>query len=62
MGEQTYSMRLWLRRSNGIISLTVADVRSALQEQNTIVAAGKLGAAPTGPSRNLNIRFKQKGA
>ncbi|WP_278369107.1 efflux RND transporter permease subunit, partial [Pseudoalteromonas lipolytica] len=62
MGEQTYSMRLWLRPDRmASLGLTVADVRSALQEQNTIVAAGKLGAAPTGPSQQFEYSIQAKG-
>jgi len=62
MGEQTYSMRLWLRPDRmASLGLTVADVRSALQEQNTIVAAGKLGSAPTGPSQQFEYSIQAKG-
>ncbi|WP_417699694.1 efflux RND transporter permease subunit [Pseudoalteromonas lipolytica] len=62
MGEQTYSMRLWLRPDRmASLGLTVADVRSALQEQNTIVAAGKLGAAPSGPSQQFEYSIQAKG-
>lgn len=62
MGEQTYSMRLWLRPDRmASLGLTVADVRTALQEQNTIVAAGKLGAAPTGPSQQFEYSIQAKG-
>ncbi len=47
MGEADYSMRLWLdpdRMTN--LGLSVADIRSALLEQNVQVAAGKIGAPP----------------
>ncbi|MCF7498473.1 multidrug efflux RND transporter permease subunit [Pseudoalteromonas sp. L1] len=62
MGEQTYSMRLWLRPDRmASLEFTVAEVQAALQEQNTIVAAGKLGAAPTGPSQQFEYSIQAKG-
>ncbi|MCQ8882511.1 multidrug efflux RND transporter permease subunit [Pseudoalteromonas shioyasakiensis] len=62
MGEQTYSMRLWLRPDRmASLGLTVSEVRAALQEQNTIVAAGKLGAAPSEPSQQFEYSIQAKG-
>ena len=62
MGEQTYSMRLWLRPDRmASLGLTVAEVQAALQEQNTIVAAGKLGAAPSAPSQQFEYSIQAKG-
>ena len=62
MGEQTYSMRLWLRPDRmASLGLTVAEVRAALQEQNTIVAAGKLGAAPSAPSQQFEYSIQARG-
>ncbi|NWO04726.1 MAG: multidrug efflux RND transporter permease subunit [Alteromonadaceae bacterium] len=47
MGAKDYSMRIWLdpRRMESL-GVTVTEVVAALQEQNQIVAAGKLGQAP----------------
>ena len=62
MGEQTYSMRLWLRPDRmASLGLTVAEVQAALQEQNTIVAAGKLGAAPSAPSQQFEYSIQARG-
>ena len=62
MGEQTYSMRLWLRPDRmASLGLTVSEVQAALQEQNTIVAAGKLGAAPSEPSQQFEYSIQAKG-
>ncbi|WP_194442594.1 efflux RND transporter permease subunit [Pseudoalteromonas simplex] len=62
MGEQTYSMRLWLRPDRmASLGLTVSEVQAALQEQNTIVAAGKLGAAPSAPSQQFEYSIQAKG-
>lgn len=47
MGAKDYSMRVWLDpRRMSSLEVTVADVSAALQEQNQIVAAGKLGQPP----------------
>lgn len=47
MGAKDYSMRVWLDpRRMSSLDVTVADVSAALQEQNQIVAAGKLGQPP----------------
>ena len=62
MGEQTYSMRLWLRPDRmASLGLTVSEVQAALQEQNTIVAAGKLGAAPSASSQQFEYSIQAKG-
>ncbi len=62
MGEKTYSMRLWLRPDKmAALGLTVGEVQAALQEQNTIVAAGKLGAAPSLPSQQFEYSIQAKG-
>ncbi|GGE69190.1 transporter [Streptosporangium jomthongense] len=47
MGAKDYSMRIWLdpRRMKSL-GVTVAEIVAALQEQNQIVAAGKLGQEP----------------
>ena len=47
MGAKDYSMRIWLDpRRMASLDVTVSEVAAALQEQNQIVAAGKLGQAP----------------
>jgi multidrug efflux pump subunit AcrB len=47
LGERDYSMRLWLDPEKmASRSLTAADVVSAIQQQNTQVAAGQLGQPP----------------
>ncbi len=62
MGEKTYSMRLWLRPDRmASLGLTVTEVQAALQEQNTIVAAGKLGAAPSAPSQQFEYSIQARG-
>ncbi len=54
MGAKDYSMRIWLDPQRmASLSITVADVASALREQNQIVAAGKLGQPPVPAGQQL---------
>ena len=62
MGEMTYSMRAWLRPDRmASLGVTVAEVKQALQEQNLIVAAGKLGASPSMPNQQFEYSIQAKG-
>ncbi|GAA4652496.1 multidrug efflux RND transporter permease subunit [Kistimonas scapharcae] len=62
MGEMTYSMRIWLDPdSMHSLDVTVADIQKALQEQNTIVAAGKLGQGPTLPDQQFEYTIQTRG-
>jgi multidrug efflux pump len=50
-----YAMRIWLDPHKlNAYRLMPADVSSAIQDQNTQVTAGELGALPTGPAQALN--------
>src|SRR4030095_7390684 len=47
MGQQDYSMRVWLGADKlGSRNLTVGDVIKVLREQNVQVAAGQIGQPP----------------
>lgn len=62
MGEMTYSMRAWLNPERmSSLSITVTEVQQALQEQNMIVAAGKLGASPALPNQQFEYSIQAKG-
>jgi HAE1 family hydrophobic/amphiphilic exporter-1 len=62
MGEMTYSMRAWLNPERmSSLGITVTEVQQALQEQNMIVAAGKLGASPTLPNQQFEYSIQAKG-
>ncbi|TPH17199.1 efflux RND transporter permease subunit [Litorilituus lipolyticus] len=62
MGEMTYSMRAWLNPERmSSLNVTVAEVQQALQEQNMIVAAGKLGSSPTLPNQQFEYSIQAKG-
>ncbi len=50
-----YAMRIWLDPARlASYSLIPGDVITAIQNQNTEVAAGELGGQPTGPEQQLN--------
>jgi len=62
MGEMSYSMRIWLDPNRmTALEVTVADIQSTLREQNLIVAAGKLGAAPTPKTQQFEYTIQTKG-
>ncbi|MEM1112964.1 MAG: multidrug efflux RND transporter permease subunit [Pseudomonadota bacterium] len=62
LGEAAYSMRLWLdpdKMAN--LSLSVVDIRNALNEQNIQVAAGKIGAPPFDGTLQTEYTLQTKG-
>ena len=62
MGEMTYSMRAWLRPDRmASLGVTVTEIQQALQEQNMIVAAGKLGASPSMPNQQFEYSIQAQG-
>ncbi|TYK65642.1 efflux RND transporter permease subunit [Colwellia echini] len=62
MGEMTYSMRAWMNPERmASLGITVTEVQQALQEQNMIVAAGKLGASPTLPNQQFEYSIQARG-
>jgi len=62
MGEMTYSMRVWLRPDRmASLGITVTEIKQALQEQNLIVAAGKLGSSPSLPNQQFEYSIQAKG-
>ena len=62
MGEMKYSMRAWLNPDRmASLNITVAEVQQALQEQNMIVAAGKLGASPSLPNQQFEYSIQARG-
>ena len=62
MGDQTYSMRIWLNpdRMNAL-NVTVTDVQNTLREQNLVVAAGKLGQGPNLPDQQFEYTIQSQG-
>ena len=62
IGQADYSMRLWLDPDKmATLKLSVMDVRSALQEQNIQVAAGKIGAPPFDGNLQTEYTLQTKG-
>ncbi len=62
MGEMSYSMRVWMDpKRMSALQVTVADIQQSLQEQNLIVAAGKIGAAPTSSVQQFEYTVQTKG-
>lgn len=50
-----YAMRIWIDPLKlNQYTLTTADIKSAIQAQNTQVSAGQLGATPAVPNQQLN--------
>jgi multidrug efflux pump len=50
-----YAMRVWLDPHKlNAYQLMPSDVRTAIEDQNTQVTAGEIGALPTGPDQALN--------
>jgi len=62
LGKMSYSMRIWLNpdRMNAL-DITVSDVEKVLREQNTIIAAGKIGQEPTLPNQQFEYSIQTQG-
>ena len=62
MGPLIYSMRIWLNPERmASLDITTSDIASVLQEQNTIVAAGKLGQGPNLPDQQFTYTIQTQG-
>ena len=62
MGQRDYSMRLWLDPEKMTSrSLTASDVVTAIQQQNTQVAAGQLGQPPVDSGQAFQITMSTMG-
>src|SRR5258708_24400783 len=61
-GAQDYAMRAWIRtdRLTGL-GLTVGDIISAIQSQNTQAAVGRIGARPISDDQQLQLNIQTKG-
>ncbi|MEO8411362.1 MAG: efflux RND transporter permease subunit, partial [Propionivibrio sp.] len=57
-----YAMRIWLEPAQLLkYKLTTADVKAAIQVQNTQVSAGQLGGSPAVPGQQLNATISALG-
>src|SRR5258707_4245645 len=62
LGQRDYSMRLWLDPEKmQARSLTASDVVTAIQQQNTQVAAGQLGQPPVAAGQVVQITMSTLG-
>ena len=62
LGPRDYSMRIWLDPAKlASRSLTATDVVNAINEQNTQVAAGRLGQPPTPAGQNFQLTLNTQG-
>ncbi len=62
LGEKVYSMRIWLNPDKmHALAITVGDIEKAIQEQNAIVAAGKIGASPAPKDLAFEYAIKAHG-
>jgi hydrophobe/amphiphile efflux-1 (HAE1) family protein len=61
-GERRYSMRIWLDPEKlAKLSLTASDLVAAVRDQNTQIAAGKIGAPPAPSGQQLEVPFVTRG-
>ena len=61
-GAKDYAMRIWLKPDRmAQLGLTVADIATALNEQNAQFAAGKIGQAPTSGDQDMVYTITTKG-
>ncbi len=62
LGGQDYSMRIWLN-PNTMTSLKIStsEVIDAIKDQNIQVAAGQIGAAPSGKDQQFQYTIQTKG-
>ncbi|MEE4639193.1 MAG: efflux RND transporter permease subunit, partial [Wenzhouxiangella sp.] len=62
LGTSEYAMRIWLNPERmNLLGITVADVYSAVSEQNQIVAAGALGQEPAPPDQVFTFNIRSEG-
>ncbi len=62
VGQRDYSMRLWLDpRKMSYRNLTAQDIVTAIQQQNTQVAAGQIGQAPVAPGQVTQLTITTMG-
>jgi multidrug efflux pump len=62
LGPRDYSMRIWIDPEKlARLNMTPADVINAVREQNTQVAAGRLGQAPTPPGQSFQLTVNTLG-
>jgi hydrophobe/amphiphile efflux-1 (HAE1) family protein len=62
LSRQKYSMRIWFdskRLTN--LNLSPTDITSAVAQQNTVAAVGRIGARPVGPDQQYQFNVQTQG-
>jgi HAE1 family hydrophobic/amphiphilic exporter-1 len=61
-GASEYSMRVWVKPDQmASLSLTVADLLKAIQQQNTVNPSGQIGAEPAPPGQEFTYAVRAQG-
>jgi len=61
-GASEYAMRVWVRPDQlASLSLTVADLLKAIQQQNTVNPSGQIGAEPAPPGQEFTYAVRAQG-
>src|SRR6266478_3344107 len=61
-GTSDYAMRIWVKPDKlAKLGLTVGDLTAAIQAQNNVNPAGRLGAAPTPPGQQFTYTVRAQG-
>ncbi|HWM86804.1 MAG TPA: efflux RND transporter permease subunit, partial [Kofleriaceae bacterium] len=61
-GSSDYAMRIWVKPDRlARLGLTIPDVVRAIQQQNNVNPAGKLGAEPGPPGREMTYTVRAQG-
>ncbi|HTR16933.1 MAG TPA: multidrug efflux RND transporter permease subunit [Acetobacteraceae bacterium] len=60
--QQKYSMRIWFDTQRlTSLNLMPSDIIAAIQAQNTVAPAGRIGARPTGPGQQFQLNLQTLG-
>ncbi|MCX5814541.1 MAG: multidrug efflux RND transporter permease subunit [Proteobacteria bacterium] len=61
-GASDYAIRIWVNPDTlGKLGITVPDIVSAIQKQNTVNPAGQIGAEPAPPGQEFTYTVRAKG-
>ncbi len=61
-GASDYAMRIWLKPDQmAKLGLTVVDLQSAIQKQNTVNPAGQVGGEPAPPGQEFTYAMRAQG-
>ena len=62
MAEMRYSMRIWLNPNQmHALGISINEVKGAVEDQNAIIAAGKIGASPSEKEQRFEYTIEGQG-